>query len=282
MVLPSVSVLIRCKNEEQDIGACLQSVFSQKHPSLEVVVVDSGSTDKTLEIIKNFPVRLYQIPPEHFTFGYSLNYGIEKCRGEYVAVLSAHALPASDTWLIDIVRPLEKRTCIAATVGTELPKPNCNIYDKHFLIEHYRNAPLKIPATALMHFGNANSCIRKSVWKRICFDEALSGAEDWDWQVKVEKLGFHFELAKDAASYHSHNESFWGIAERTRINYFAINKYQPRSYLWFLGSFCYHLYKDMGLWLCESRNFSDLRYGIMRNCAALCGKFAYRLFDAKS
>jgi len=277
-----VSVLIRCKNEEQDIGACLQSVFSQKYPSFEVVVVDSGSTDGTLAIIKNFPARHYHIPPELFTFGYSLNYGIERCRGEYIAILSSHALPSSDLWLGEIVDPLKKNTHLAGTMGPELPKADCNIYDKHFLSEHYRDAPLKVPVTPFMHFGNANSCIRRSVWERIGFDEALSGAEDWSWQLKVEKLGFSFEFAKNASVYHSHNETFCGIAKRTRINYFAVDKYQKRSYLWFFGSFFYHLYMDMWLWFRESKSLSDFRYGIMRNCAALFGKIAYRLFDTKS
>ena len=72
-----VSIFIRCKNEEACIGDVLSMIFEQFiDVKFEVIVLDSGSTDQTLEIVKKFNVKLYEIAPEVFTFGYALNKGI--------------------------------------------------------------------------------------------------------------------------------------------------------------------------------------------------------------
>ena len=98
-----VSVLIRTKNEGRHIGQTLSVIFSQTYKNFEVIIVDSGSTDKTLEIAKKFPVKIYEIKPEDFTWGFSLNYGFTRAKGEYVVCLSAHSLPLSENWLEIII-----------------------------------------------------------------------------------------------------------------------------------------------------------------------------------
>src|SRR4030067_158290 len=79
----TVSILIRAKNEEKYIGKVLDAVFNQTYKNIEVIVVDSGSTDKTLEIARKYPVNIYEIKPEDFTWGYSLNYGFLRAKGAY-------------------------------------------------------------------------------------------------------------------------------------------------------------------------------------------------------
>src|SRR5437588_12691353 len=88
---PSVSVVIRAKNEARFIGETLAAIFDPAALApRQVVVVDSGSSDGTQTIVQRFPTTLIQIRPEDFTYGYALNLGVANVDTEIVATLSAH------------------------------------------------------------------------------------------------------------------------------------------------------------------------------------------------
>src|ERR1700730_8428244 len=106
-VQPSVSVVIRAKNEARFIGEALAAIF---HPEAlaprQVVVVDSGSTDGTQRLVRAFPAAtLIQIEPREFTYGYALNLGVANVDAEIVATLSAHSRPAHSDWLRQLIEP---------------------------------------------------------------------------------------------------------------------------------------------------------------------------------
>ena len=96
---PLVSIVIRTKNEAKYLGKVLNLLLKQTFKNFEIIIVDSGSTDQMLEIVKKFPIRLYKISQKDFTYGYSLNYGINKAKGKYICILSGHSIPISNNWL---------------------------------------------------------------------------------------------------------------------------------------------------------------------------------------
>src|SRR5689334_20152285 len=102
----AVSVVIRCFNEERHIGTLLDRVFRQTICDPQVIVVDSGSTDGTLEIVNRFPVRLVRVAPADFTFGYSLNQGCRLATGTYLIIASAHVVPCGADWIERLIAPL--------------------------------------------------------------------------------------------------------------------------------------------------------------------------------
>ena len=69
------SIVIRCYNEAAHIGKLLYGILQQTESHIEIIVVDSGSTDGTLRIAKQYPVKIVEIKPEDFSFGRSLNAG---------------------------------------------------------------------------------------------------------------------------------------------------------------------------------------------------------------
>ena len=94
--MTTASIIILAKNEEENIGPCLEAVFSQKTGfDFEVIVVDSGSTDGTLDIVRSTPARLFEIPPGDFDHGGTRQYGAKQARGEYIVTLVADATPGS-------------------------------------------------------------------------------------------------------------------------------------------------------------------------------------------
>jgi glycosyltransferase involved in cell wall biosynthesis len=89
MSYPLVSVIITTKNEERNIANCLKSINSQNLNSLsiEIIVVDNNSTDKTVEIVKSYcHVQLYNFGPERSA---QRNYGVKKANGKYILYLDA-------------------------------------------------------------------------------------------------------------------------------------------------------------------------------------------------
>src|SRR5712692_11332837 len=105
------SILIPTKNGAQELEACLRAVYSQKGTGpLEVIVIDSGSTDATLEIARGFPVRIEQIPPETFHHARTRNYAASLAKGEFLVFLSQDAIPASEAWLGAMISNFDDRS----------------------------------------------------------------------------------------------------------------------------------------------------------------------------
>jgi glycosyltransferase involved in cell wall biosynthesis len=209
-----VSILIRTKNEERYIGQTLSALFSQSYKYYEVLIVDSGSTDRTLEISRNYPVKIYEIKAEDFTWGYALNYGFQKAAGTYVICLSAHALPLSEDWLETLISNFDDKH-IAAVMSNTLPWPDCNPFDRRGLLKKFNMQKQELTEDQPFIFGNTSSAIRKDIWKKIPFDESLSYCEDHDWIAKVRKLNYRIIFEPNAKVYHSHNESLAKIYARS-------------------------------------------------------------------
>ena len=100
-----ITIVIRCFNEEEHIARLLTGISRQTVQPRDIILVDSGSTDATLEIAARFPVTVLPIAPEQFSFGRSLNLGCRAARGEIIVIASAHVYPVFDTWLAELTAP---------------------------------------------------------------------------------------------------------------------------------------------------------------------------------
>jgi rhamnosyltransferase len=224
-----VSILIRTKNEDRYIGQTLSVIFSQKFRAFEVLIVDSGSTDKTLEIASGYPVKIYEIMPEEFTWGYSLNYGFQRAKGKYVICLSAHSLPMSEDWLETLISNFDDDS-VAAVMCNTLPWPDCNPFDRRGLLKKFNMPKQEIPDKPSFIFGNVSSAIRKSVWEEVHFDESLSYCEDEDWRRKVKRLNYKVMYEPEAKVYHSHNETLEQIYRRTYQFAYAVQSLKLQKF----------------------------------------------------
>jgi rhamnosyltransferase len=205
-VQPSVSVVIRAKNEARFIGQTLAAIFAPRTlPPRQVVVVDSGSTDGTQAIVRLFPTTLIQIAPEEFTYGYALNLGVANVDGELIATLSAHSVPASADWLRSLIQPF-KRASVAGVYGRQLPRSNATILEKvgMRLTGVLSDSPRVLDRRPL--FSNANGAFRRSLWLEHPFDEDIRGAEDIAWVRTMQERGYLIAYEPTAAVYHSHGE----------------------------------------------------------------------------
>ena len=122
-IKPLVSIAILTKNGGKVFESCFSKIYSQVTDfAFEVVIIDSGSTDGTLEYIKRHPVRLYEIKPYEFSFGSTRDYAFSLANGQYIVTLSQDVVPANREWLSKLVGPLMKDEADAVQGRTILPR----------------------------------------------------------------------------------------------------------------------------------------------------------------
>lgn len=196
---PLVSIIIRTKNEERWIGACLRAVFSQTYRNFEVVLVDNNSTDKTVAKASAFDIKLVTI--DEFRPGDAINRGIEASSGEILVCLSGHCIPTNDKWLRSLVSNFDEDE-VAGVYGRQEPMAFTSDLDKRDLLITFgldRRVQIKDS-----FFHNANSAIRRSVWKDIPFDAEVTNIEDRVWAEAVLGAGHTLVYEPEASVFHHH------------------------------------------------------------------------------
>jgi rhamnosyltransferase len=124
---PLATVTILTYNGEKYLARILDAVLDQKvEGTIEILVIDSGSTDSTLDIVARYPsVRLHQIPNSEFGHGKTRNLAARLATGEFVAYLTHDAVPVSDQWLRHLLAPFAMDDRVVAVTGRQLPRPDC-------------------------------------------------------------------------------------------------------------------------------------------------------------
>lgn len=208
-------MVIRCKNEALYIGEVLTALLDQVDADpFEVIVVDSGSTDQTLGIVRQHPVKLIEIAPGSFTYGRALNIGIAEASGDFIASLSAHSTPADDRWLASLIEPLADSR-VAGVAGRQIPRSNATWLELLGMrLSGVMSARSDLRRRNPM-FSNANGGFRRSLWERVPFDEGVAGAEDIAWARTMQALGYLIAYEPSAAVYHSHGEPLLKHLRRT-------------------------------------------------------------------
>ncbi len=188
----------------------------QSERNFEVLIVDSGSTDKTMEIAKTFEARLkleiFEIPERDFTYPYACNYGADNASGEYLVYLSGHSVPRDSKWLLDGLRALENSKKIAGVFGNVLASSDASVWEKIWYFNG-KFAPKKIfykPQMGIL--GNTNAIIPHKLWQEHHFDESYSeGGEDGEWAKYYLEKGYQILRDPNFAVYHSHGLGLFGF-----------------------------------------------------------------------
>lgn len=221
-----ISVVIRAYNEEKYLPSVLSKLKTQDldDDRLEIILVDSGSTDKTVEIAKDFNCEIVSIKKEEFSFGRSLNIGCEKARGDYLVLLSAHCIPYDENWLTQLLEPL-KSSKVALTysrqVGGDVTKfSEDQVFKKYYPSE----AAIKEPP---FFCNNASSAIKKSLWQEKRFDEDLTGLEDLEWAKYYYQKRYSIVYCAKSVVYHLHEENWKRIQIRFEREAYALREILP-------------------------------------------------------
>jgi len=227
------SLVIRAHNEERHIGRLLKGISHQTLTNVETILVDSGSTDQTLKIAGEYPVKILHIQPRDFTFGRSLNMGIAETSHERVVFASAHVYPVYPDWLERLIKPFEDPK-VAICYGKQRGDEKTHFSEQQIFTSWYPD--LSISRQTHPFCNNANAAIRRSLWEQRPYDETLTGLEDLDWAVWVMDQGHAIAYVSEAEIIHVHNETPKGVYNRYRREAMAYKHIFP-SERFSLGDF---------------------------------------------
>jgi rhamnosyltransferase len=248
---PPVSIVIRTCNVAPWIGETLTALSDQNYPGeTEILVVDSGSTDETLEIAAGFPVQILHLPFP-FTYGGALNFGDTAARHPLLVHLSADAMPAHAGYLRAIVAPLRIEE-VAAAFGRDLPRPSASPSQARDLETWFPAQGTLDPA---FRFSNANACVRQEVWKRFPFDESPLGVEDIRWARQVLRAGYDIVYARQAMTFHTHSASLRWVFRTARRQRASLVTFEPQEW-------AFSIWAALRFWI--GLSLLDIGYAVTR------------------
>jgi len=191
--------------------------------TFQVLAVDSGSTDGTVELLRANNVRVASVPTEQFNWGRTRDFAYQQACSPIVVNLSQDAVPMEPTWLDNLVRPLDDPE-VGASCGSSLPDPERAFpqfpWERNGFFYFTREI-----AKFVEQYGKglsfANSAVPRAVWERLRFDEQPTG-EDFQFQKKLVGAGLKIAFPSDAPVLHHHNYTLGGLWRRCRNEGFAL------------------------------------------------------------
>lgn len=216
-----VSIVIPTKNGGSVLDKVLSAIENQKTIfSYEVICVDSGSSDNTIEIINSHKCKLFCIEPKDFGHGKTRNFGAFKGIGEFIVFLTQDAVPATDDWLQNFISAMKSNDEIVGGFGRHIPYDGCNIFDDRdirLMFEgfgtentiYYMDDPERYKIEEgyrhlLAYFSDNNSCVRRSIFEKYPYAD-VNFSEDQIWAKQMIELGYKKLYCPSAPVYHSHN-----------------------------------------------------------------------------
>jgi rhamnosyltransferase len=216
------TVVVLTYNGERYLREILEGIRAQRLVGeVEILIIDSGSTDQTLTIVNSFPnIRLHEIPNAEFGHGRTRNLAASLSRGEFVVFLTHDATPATDRWLHHILEPFEIAPTVMAVLGNQIPRPHCppimkyeirgvfGRYGQNFSVHvmHKGNFAGNDQAMAIMGFySDVNSAVRRTFIRDVIPYRDVRYAEDQLFGRELIELGYRKAFAPLAAVVHSND-----------------------------------------------------------------------------
>ncbi|HET8672257.1 MAG TPA: glycosyltransferase [Thermoleophilaceae bacterium] len=210
-------------NGARYLDEVLSAVRSQVLPpdrELEILVIDSGSRDGSVEIARRHDAVVHEIPQSEFSHGGTRNLAMTLARGEHVAFITQDATPAHERWLAALLEGFARADDVALVFGPHEPRPDASHMIKSEMERHfelwpdgdvqrldrspqglldYRAYPGKIS-----FFSDVNGCVARWAWERVPYRE-VPYAEDQLLGREMIEAGFSKVYMADAAVLHSHD-----------------------------------------------------------------------------
>jgi len=222
--IPRVSIVLVTRNGMDTLPSVLNAINEQRIDCpVETVAVDSGSTDGSVELLKRSVNRFVSIPRDSFNHGLTRNLGIAHSEGDLIVLLVQDAVPATSTWLAELIAPLRRNAAIAGTYARQRVRPNASAVTRYYDERRIAGISLR-PRNMVMAngdrlttlppmerflsctFDNVCACIRRTVWERFPFQRTPI-AEDLEWAKTVLLAGYELEYVPTAEVIHSHERS---------------------------------------------------------------------------
>ncbi len=223
--MPSaVSVVMRSFNEAWAIRDTIRQLSAQDFGGeIELIVIDSGSSDGSEEIIRDAgPAKFIQIPLGTYVPGVVLNRGAREAAHDWIVYLNADATPVGADWLTELLRPCLANPGFGAAFSRQVPRPDCmavfaHDYDRCF-------GPRRESVRWAHFFSMVSSVTHRSVIEKHPIREDLQYAEDDEWTRRLAAAGHAILYAENSTVMHSHNYTLAQVRKRSRGDALAVAK----------------------------------------------------------
>ncbi len=214
------SIIILTKNGGAGFPLLLERILSQRYNgNFEVIAIDSGSTDGTLEAAGKFPVNLIQIKPEEFGHGRTRNLGADMSQGRYLVYITQDALPLNVDWLQKLTDNFSDPQ-VAMVTGRQVPREDTKPPEKFYYYYNFPDFRLRLePGSQYAYHDNnfissVNCALRRDSWAKYRFSETVVMVEDKEIASRIWAGGEVVVYDPLAVVIHSHDFSLKGIFER--------------------------------------------------------------------
>jgi len=220
-----VTLYVPCYNAEKYISECLEGVLKQTYPLDEILIVDDGSTDKTVEIASKYPVRIIQHEVNK-GLATARNTGFKNAKSEYVASLDADCVPEPD-WLKKLMENFTEEG-IAGVGGKLIEKYTNTLVNKWRAVHMKQNHGDNKIINPDYIFGSNNVFKRSAVEDIGYYNENYrTNYEDVDLSNRLKERGYKLVYEPEAKVYHLLKDTLsslldrgwrWGYAGRTDLS----------------------------------------------------------------
>ncbi len=215
---PDVSVIVLNWNGKQYLETCLSSLLKQNYPSFEIIFVDNGSTDGSMEFVNNkFPGVIALKHRVNLGFSQGVNSGIRIAKGKYIATINNDA-EADPAWISELVRVMDRDSNIGSCASKMLRYYNRNIIDSAGTLV-YQNGSAYDRGSLEIDAGQYDSqeeifgaCAGAALYRKEMLDEIglfdevyFAYLEDVDISFRMHLFGWKCIFVPDAVVYHMHS-----------------------------------------------------------------------------
>jgi rhamnosyltransferase len=290
-----VSIVIPVLNGGRVLEEALTVIRDQEGDfSLEVLCLDSGSSDGSREVCTRLGAHVIDVPPGTFNHGATRNQGIALSRGEFVVLLVQDAVPVGTNWLATLLHNFSKAD-VAGVYCRQIPRPDADVLTRRQLDNWVTGKSERVvqrlngrtwealtpwQSLELCTFDDVCACLRRAVWEHLPYRATYFG-EDVEWGKEVIQAGYTLVYEPDAAVVHSHGRSAWYEYKRTYLCHrrlyalFGLQTVPTWRHVW-VSTVAGILKDSVFVWRREknlSRRLSLLARVPLLTCAAVLGQY---------
>ena len=234
------TVVVLVKDGARDLPALAAALHAQDvEGGLEVLGIDSGSQDRSVEILESHGARVLRVPAAAFDHGSTRNLGAREARGRSVVFLSQDALPADRGFVRTLVSALDADPRLAGVFARQAPRAGADPLTRRDLEGWVAAEPegravfLPAPETLaamsplerhrLLAFDDVASAVRRDILLAHPFEQSRFG-EDVEWAQRVLRLGFGIGYVPEAVVFHSHSRTARGLFRRNYLGHRVLHR----------------------------------------------------------
>jgi rhamnosyltransferase len=253
------TVALLTYNGEKYLSQVLEMLHRQKLPPKEILAIDSGSTDSTLQILETYRIPVRQISQSEFSHSATRNLAAKLCSTPYLVFLTQDATPADNCWLECLLRPFHEYANVAGVFSRQVARPDADLLEKNDIaLDFPSRRSIKLASDfstdrkKIWHwikFSNSSSAYDHGVLLKHPFEERLSIVEDQEWAKRMLEQGYTLVYEPDSVVVHSHEHT---IAQKFKRHFemgsafssFLQSRLGKRSKVLEMGAYLNHMFLD--------------------------------------